>query len=444
MGLYGSAPESPDPKVTAAAQTQTNLSTAIGNSYLGNINQVTPDGSLTYSQTGKNFVTDDNGSQYWTDGKDYTVNNKSGADGWKSVNGYYVPTFTATTELSKQQQKIKDQEDAASLNLAQLANSQSNRLDNVLGQQIDLSDAPKAGNAANLNLPDYQKFAAAPDMVESYDSNPDTSRYEQALMDRLNPQLQQDSSALEAKLVNQGLQPGSEAYNRAFAKQGQKENDARLGAILNAGQEQSRLVGINRDAASFTNTARQQEYQGKNTTIAGNNTLQDQGYNAQLTKNNAMDQARSNYLNERYAKRNQSINEITSLMSGAQVNNPNFVATNGQTMPTVDYAGLVNQDYQNKLAAYQQSQAGIGSLLGGVGSLFALSDKRAKKDIKKVGKVKGKNLYEYSMRGDRDDGKRHIGVMAQEVERTNPSAVITGRDGLKRVNYGKLFAAGAH
>lgn len=419
MGMYGSAPEAPDPKETAAAQTSTNVGTAVANSYLGNINQVTPDGNLTYSQSG---------TYKWSD----PTTGKS----------YDIPTFTATQSLSPTQNAIKKQEDGASLNLATLANSQSGRLNQLLGKGIDLSSAPQASNPSKLSLPDYTEFTSGPKLQTSYDVNIDTSKYEQALMDRLNPQLQQDSSALEAKLVNQGLQPGSEAYNRAFAQQGQKENDARIAAILNAGQEQTRLANLAKDQATFGNTALQQMYTNKTGATAGNNALADQTFNADLTKNNAMDAARSQYLQEQYAKRNQGLNEITSLMSGAQVTNPNFVSTQGQTMPTVDYAGLVNQDYQNKLAAYQQSQAGIGSLLGGVGSLFALSDKRAKKDIKKVGKLKGMNLYEYGYKGKNDDGKRHVGVMAQEAEKKKPSAVRTGADGYKRVNYGALFAAG--
>ncbi len=47
MGLYGSAPEAPDPKQTASAQTATNIGTAVANNVMGNANQVTPDGNLT-------------------------------------------------------------------------------------------------------------------------------------------------------------------------------------------------------------------------------------------------------------------------------------------------------------------------------------------------------------------------------------------------------------
>ena len=153
---------------------------------------------------------------------------------------------------------------------------------------------------------------------------------------------------------------------------------------------------------------------------------------------NAENTARSNWLNEQYALRNQPINEISSLLSGAQVTNPQFVPTQGQSIPNVDYAGLVNQNYQNRVAASQANQAGIGSILGGLGSIFALSDEEAKTDVKKVG-----GLYEYHYKGEPKNAPKHIGVMAQEVEKIRPEVVRTGKDGFKRVNYGALFQAGS-
>ena len=42
------APQPTDPKETSAAQTGTNVSTAIANAMMGNVNQITPNGSLTY------------------------------------------------------------------------------------------------------------------------------------------------------------------------------------------------------------------------------------------------------------------------------------------------------------------------------------------------------------------------------------------------------------
>uniref|UniRef100_UPI0005B5413A tail fiber domain-containing protein n=1 Tax=Rhizobium fredii TaxID=380 RepID=UPI0005B5413A len=273
-----------------------------------------------------------------------------------------------------------------------------------------------------------------------------------------------DRAALETRLANQGLQPGSEAYNRAIDQASRQSNDARISAILNAGQEQSRLAGLARDQAAFQNAAQQQQfgqnvtsagfgndarqqmYQNQNTSTAANNALKDQSFNAQQAKFNLQNQQRAQYLNEQYAQRNQPINEIIGLMSGAQVNSPSFVPTQSNPMPTVDYAGLVQQDYANKMGAYNAQQANMQSMFGGLlgfgGQLASLSDKRAKKDIKKVGELKGHGLYEYSYRGKHNDGKKHIGVMAQEVEKKRPDVVSRRPDGLRQVNYGALFNAG--
>jgi hypothetical protein len=51
----------------------------------------------------------------------------------------------------------------------------------------------------------------------------------------------------------------------------------------------------------------------------------------------------------------------------------------------------------------------------------------------------GEGLYEWTYKGD-PSGERHTGVMAQEVERTNPGAVVTHPSGYKMVDYAKVLA----
>src|SRR6185503_19975552 len=94
-----SAPTPPAPTATAAAQTGTNVSTAIANAAVKNVHQVTPQGNLPYDQTGTKSVTD-------------------GAPG----KTYDVPTYMATQTLSAPEQAIFDQGDAAKGNLAATAN----------------------------------------------------------------------------------------------------------------------------------------------------------------------------------------------------------------------------------------------------------------------------------------------------------------------------------
>ncbi|MEH3109033.1 MAG: tail fiber domain-containing protein [Agrobacterium cavarae] len=439
-----SQPKAPDPKETASAQTATNIGTAIANSYMGNVNQVTPDGTLNYTYN----------MTKWTDPL-------SGAT-------YDVPVATATQTLSDAQKAIKTQTDATELNLGKLANNQSSRLNDLLADPMTMNGAPAAGSASSLTSPNYTQFGSGPslqssignvgDITKTYgtDYGSNVKEVQDALMARMQPSLSQNRAALEQKLANQGLQPGSDAYNRAIDAATRQENDARYGAILSAGQEQSRLAGLAQQQAAFQNAAQQQAYgqaaqnvdlanstaqqqfQNTNTSTAANNALQDQTFNAQQAKINAQNAERAAYLNEQYALRNQNVNEVLGVASGAQVNNPSFVPTQGQSIPTVDYAGLVQQDYANRLGAYNTSQANSGAILGGLAGLFSLSDKSTKKDIKKVG-----GLYEYRYKGESKNAPKRIGVMAQEVEKVRPSAVRKGLDGKKRVNYGALFAAGA-
>ena len=77
--------------------------------------------------------------------------------------------------------------------------------------------------------------------------------------------------------------------------------------------------------------------------------------------------------------------------------------------------------------------SGIGSLAGG-GIAAKFSDIRLKSNIIKVGEhPKGFGIYEYDI-----FGRRERGVMAQEVEKIIPEAVLEHPSGFKMVNYGAL------
>lgn len=255
------APAPPDPNVTAGAQTATNIGTAIANNTMGMVDQVTPDGKLTNTIQG--YVD-------WTDPNTGTV--------------HKIPRYLQTTELSEAGQAIKGQNDKTQLNLAETGANQSAFLKDYLGTPW----------------------------------NPDTSAIEGRLMElgsqRLDPRFAQEEDRLRTRLANQGITPGSEAYNREMAAFGQNKNDA---------------------------------------------------------FNSLMLQGRGQAFNELGAIRNAPINEISALLSGSQVSNPNVSAAAPQGMPTVDYAGLVNSNYNQRLGAWQQNQANKQSLLGGLFGLGA-------------------------------------------------------------------------
>lgn len=92
-----------------------------------------------------------------------------------------------------------------------------------------------------------------------------------------------------------------------------------------------------------------------------------------------------------------------------------------------------------------QQQTGLGDVLGTAATLagsYFLSDKRMKKDITFVGKEKGHNIYTWNWKDEAKemgwDKFPTIGVIAQEVKKYMPEAVVEDSKGYYRVNYGAL------
>lgn len=84
------------------------------------------------------------------------------------------------------------------------------------------------------------------------------------------------------------------------------------------------------------------------------------------------------------------------------------------------------------------SSLGSGAMsgLGGLSSMFALSDERVKEDIEPVGETSdGQTVYSYRYIGDPEP---RMGLMAQEVEQRDPGAVIE-IGGVKAVNYDRAL-----
>jgi hypothetical protein len=271
-----SAPKPPDPVATASAQQGLNLGTAVTQQALNNVNQYTPYGNLTYQQSGNFTMTDP------LTGKPVTV-----------------PQWSSTQTLAPQQQRLLDSQTQAGITGSNLANQQLGRLGGILGKTVDLKKAPKVGmpqvqtiggtpqldasiasaGGIHRNIDDAGKignqisdagrianrFGSAGQLTRTYGDDAgyaqQRQKVEDTLMARMNPSLNQERDRLTSQLANQGIKQGTEAYDRAMANYGQQTNDARYGAILNAGQEQSRLAGLDQNRAMFENSAQGQAYE---------------------------------------------------------------------------------------------------------------------------------------------------------------------------------------
>ena len=345
LGPAPSAPAAPDYAAAAQQTAAGNLDAARAATAANRVNQVTPYGNL-----------------------DYSIN---GAD------PYGNPTWTATTSLSGVGQQLLNNQNAASLGLGSTINAALGRTQETMGKGF------------NPNLP-------------STGMNPGQS-YQDAYMQRLAPQLAQSRESTTAALANQGVVPGTKAYENAMRQQSMKENDLLLGATTQG-------FGVGQQANQ-------------------------QAYN----------QAMTNY--------NMPLNTLSALRTGAQVQNPTFVnapqqaTTSGADLLTASQAqGQYALGSSNASAAAQSGfNQGLMGLGGSLGSAYMMgSDIRMKENIKVIGTLKnGLNVYEFEYKPEFKNKEfnghgKFIGVMAHEVEQVVPQAVKTLDDGYKVVDYGLL------
>jgi hypothetical protein len=228
--------------------------------------------------------------------------------------------------------------------------------------------------------------------------NPSQS-YQEAYMQRLAPQLQMGREQLAQDLANKGIDIGSKAYENAMRMQGQREND-----LLAAATTQGFGVG---------------------------------------------QQARQSALQEQAYLRNEPLNTLSAVRTGAQVQGPQFVNSAQQaTTAGPDILGAAQMGYNAQMGDFNAKQAAQANLNQGLfslgGSAMMMSDVRLKENIKAIGVMdNGLTLYSFEYKNEvkshplAGDGI-HVGVMAQEVEQVFPYAVKTLDDGYKVVDYGLL------
>lgn len=115
--------------------------------------------------------------------------------------------------------------------------------------------------------------------------------------------------------------------------------------------------------------------------------------------------------------------DLLSLQTGANEAAANQMAANFEA----------KQKYAAQQAAQKSAFGGkVGGLIGQGLATFAMSDRKMKRDITKVGTLdNGLPVYTYRLKGD---SKYQMGVMAQELEKIQPENVLTV-DGIKYVDY---------
>ena len=227
LGPAPSAPAAPDYSGAAQATAAGNLDAARQATAANRVNQVTPYGNLNYAITGQD--------------------------------PYGNPTWTATQSLAPAQQQLLDIQNQTSIGLGNLQNQGLGYVQNMLAQPFDTSKLPQIG------------------------INPGET-YSDAIMGRLQPQMAQQQEKQASDLANQGIVPGTQAYDNAMRAFNQQQNDLLTSAQI----------------------------QGMNTGLAANQ--------------QAFGQA--GYI------RNEPINTLNAIRSGSQVTNPSYISNIPQQATT--------------------------------------------------------------------------------------------------------------
>lgn len=225
----------------------------------------------------------------------------------------------------------------------------------------------------------------------------------------LQPDFQRQSDALQTQLANQGLTVGSEAYNNEMNRVQDSQNralsDLSLASVGAGRQEQSRLFSLGSSG-------------------------------------------RSQALGEQLTERTQPMNELAALLQGAPaIQSPQGAGGAQYSVQPGDVQGASMAAYQGALNNYNQQQGsqnamfgnlfGLGGTLGGAAILS--SDRRLKTAIRKLGRTRGGvNVYRYRYIGET---RERVGVMAQEIARIIPDAVVKIGEWLA-VDYRKVLNHG--
>lgn len=482
------APAVPDYTGAAQAQGAANLTAAQQGSVLSNPNIITPygDQTVTYAQN-PNLP----GGGYQA-----TVT-QSLTDAAKANLAAQQQVELATSQLGLTGVgRVKDALAAPMPTGARLQTSMSGVGSVPMGGGAPSGDAfglagsiaaDKYGLAQGFNADQYGRALQGLDLsgVARMPVNAGTTGQD-AIMQRLAPQLQRQSAATEQRLANQGIMQGSEAYTNAMTDQSQQQNDllsqaalqginldmsanqqgfnqaVQQGGFFNSGLGQNFGQGLQANQASNAAVGQNfgqgiQSQQLLNSAIAQNFNQamqsqaqnygqlmgsQNQGYNQALQSAQFGNAANQAQLQQDLAMRNQPLNEINALMASSQIQNPQFQAYSGSNVaaaPVFQGAqaqGQAAQDvYGQQMAARNANMQALGSTLGGVAGMFKFtSDRRLKSNIERVGTHElGIGVYEYDI-----EGRRERGVMAQELIEVKPDAVHYHPSGYMMVDYGAI------
>ena len=397
MGKSTATPPTPDYTGAAAQQGKDNLTAAKQSNIMSNPNMITPFGNQTvtfsqptldqtayndaltkynagggvnradfYMPMGESGETGFNQSQY-----DAALAKRGAAPNQSAyMTGGGQPTVTQTlTPQAQQTLESQQRVQTALANLGEtgIANARATLekpfIPTTTAIEHDFGGYGAVPTASNFNAQtgiDSSQIAKMP-------INAGTTA-QQLIMERLNPTIQQGDTSFKQALANQGLAPGTAAYDAAYRNRQMGVNDL---------YNQAALQGINLDMS-----ANQQGFNqalanaGLYNSAVGQNYgqgMQTQGtqYSQGLNKAQFQNTAQQQQLAQDLALRAQPINEVIGLLGGSQIQLPQFAGYQGTSVaPAPTFAGTQAQG-QADMTKYGAAQAGNNSTMQGITSIAA-------------------------------------------------------------------------
>ena len=430
-----STPSAPDPVATANAQASANKEAVTESA---RVNQIG-----TWGPQGRTYYTGEIGS----------------------------PERTQVTELAPEQQALYDQQMQLGQSLGTTAQGKAEQISNqgafsyggmpsagttsriAFNPDTTTRYAIETGNVPALQQVDMNALAAAPwqgDRSAQIDSL-EAATYDRAY-NRMLPEINRQRDALTASLANQGIAIGSEAYNAEMNRFDQnlanQLNDLSLGSVSAGRAEDSRLYnqGLAGRQTSFgeqnqlfsNSLASNQNQFGQNAaTTAFDQSEADRIMGAQLAQasfaanedqrqfgnNNAL---RAQAAQEALAERQMPMNELAAILQGSPaISSPQAVNPGQYNVAAPDLMGATYANYNAQMQNSAANRQGLYGLLGtgAMAGAYYFSDRRLKRDIRKIGALpNGLGVYKYRYTWSDDD---EVGLMADEVKAINPAAVMT-------------------
>lgn len=312
-----------NPYTQAAAQEGAERTAAFTSNIMNNPNRYNPWGSQTYTVDHYETVTGSDGKQY------------------------QIPRYNETTTLSPTEMKKMGLMDDTMINLGTAAKQQSAALGPYLAKGVDYSGV---GGWSKGAAPTWTAGAIRQDQGAT-----DRASIERAMMERFNRDQERTGAAQDAQLAARGMTPGSAGYGSVQEGRDRARVDAGNQAYLASGAEA-------RAAQGAYNAAQQQQF-GQDLTK----------YQAGQDYASFVNQLHQAQTAEAIQKYHEPINAITALLSGVQLQNPQYPGFTGQGINAAPIGGYMQNTWnqQSQQAnAFNQGIFGLGQAFLGIPGLF--------------------------------------------------------------------------